>query len=204
MPAVYSICDTDPISGDYPGGAGCKDFFQQEITSPSPNGVTNAQISEPVLLDDKIALMPDTPITIKDGKLTATIKTKEGVVKQVTNAKISADGSIIEEASQISDSGMDLSNVQNARITRDETSIDSTTYATITPATSAGTTTLVNAKGVRSTRTTLKVDHADSVSVGGTTFTNVNNFTTDFVTFSLDSADTAIAETMVFNNKPFL
>jgi hypothetical protein len=165
---VFAQCMADQ-EGTLPGGPECKNIFQQAFAST--DGITNAQISNPVKLDNDITLETDSPITIKDGRLTATI-TKDGVKRQVTNAKISSDGSIIEEASKVSDSNMEISNVQNARITRDETSIDSTTYATITPSSASGTTTLVNAKGVKSTRTSLRVVHADSISVGDATFTN--------------------------------
>jgi hypothetical protein len=140
-------------------------------------------------------------VTVSNGLVTADKVLMNGLEVEVKDAKI--EGGKIVSGSFKTANG-DWQNVEDASISTTETNIGFATYATITPSTASGTTTLVNAKGVKSTRTTLKVAHADSISVGDTTFTNVNNFTTDFVTFSLDSADVVIAETMVFNNKPFL
>jgi hypothetical protein len=201
----YSVIAACP-SGQYydVDTAGC---IQQPTTDAVAEAATKGtSIPQATLTNDVsysgVKFLANSQISVTDGKITADrVEMPDGSVVAVTDAKIE-NGKIVSGSFTVLSGS--YQGVEDATISSTEVNMNSLIYATITPTSSSGTTTLVNARGVRSTRTSLRVVHADSISVGDATFTNVTNFTTDFVTFSLDSADVVIAETMVFNNKPFL
>ncbi len=195
--SIYSCTALTP-NEEYNSGGETKSWNDQDFSNaliPPGGDYTGTTTQEFTYNGVKFPI--GSKIEVKGGLINAEqVKLPDDGIVAVRDAKI--EGGKIVSGSFKTANG-DWQNVQGASISTTETTMSFTTYATITPATSAGTTTLVNAKGVKSTRTTLKVDHADTITVGDTTFTNVNNFTTDFVTFSLASADVVIAETMVFN-----
>lgn len=179
--------DTNTWTGD------CSDIVNTAITDKSDISGT---FDQSITLSNGMVIPANTPVSIVGGKITAEIQVESGTQVKVTNGEI--DGSKIKADSVELLQG-NIQDVEGLIITREETTIEKTTYATITPTTASGTTTLVNANNIRLTRTELYVAHADTITVGDTTFTNVNDFRTDFVVFEVDSADVVIAETMVFN-----
>jgi hypothetical protein len=153
---------------------GEQSFSEQDFDKDKYTGTPDADVQK-----YGVTFLANSQISVTGGKITADkVEMPDGSVVSVTDATIK-DGKITGGSFTVLSGS--YQGVQDATISSTEVNMNSLTYATITPTSSSGTTTLVNAKGVRSTRTSLSVVHADSISVGDSTFTNVTNFTTNFV-----------------------
>jgi len=188
---IAAPCEKNTDTGSW-GGEGCKQFLTDVIINPS--GTSFEGTFDQDITVNGITFPAGSHISVSgNGEVTTDKAVVNGQTVSLNNAKINSDGSIASATSIKTDTG-NYQNAQNLKVESGKTTADSVKYF------ESGTTTFINAEGVKFSPNLFYVAKADSISYLGATSTKVIDFTGESGTFSVKSADRVIVETMTFDN----